>query len=189
MDKMMFRTLLTVTVLCCLIAVPGPAAAQHEEPEVQEASGEHEESGEHGEEGEHGGHEFHKNHFAVFLGSTEAEEHHGEKGDRDFTLGIDYERRLSKLVGVGAMFDWVAEGNREWSAGVFTFLHVYKGAKILFAPGVHRVREVGDNEYFFRTAFAWDFFVGKISLSPYIAYDFTEGQNFSLFGLAIGTGW
>ena len=169
--------------LVCALALPAALAAQHEEPEAHEASGEHE------EHGEHGGHEFHKNHIALFLGSTEGEEHHGEQGDRDFTIGFDYERRLSKLVGVGGFVDWVAEGNREWLAGVFTFLHVYKGAKIQLAPAYHQVREGDEAGFVFRTAFAWDFHVNKISLSPYIAYDFAEGQDFTVFGLAIGTGW
>ncbi len=188
-DKTTIQTLCGITALVCALGAPAELAAQHEEPEAHDASGEQDEETVDGEEGEHGGHEFHRNHFAVFLGSTEAEEHHGEKGDPDFTIGLDYERRLTKLVGVGVMFDWVAEGNREWLAGVFTFLHVYKGAKIQLAPSVHRVREEGDTEFLFRAAFAWDFHVGKISLSPYAAYDFTEGQDFTLLGLAIGTGW
>jgi hypothetical protein len=29
----------------------------------------------------------------------------------------------------------------------------------------------------FRTGFLWDFYVGKITLSPTIFYDFTEGQD------------
>ena len=64
-------TVLTVVAL----ALPGPSAAQ--EPEEHETAGEHEEGAEHGEE-----HEFHKNHFAVFIGSTEAvEEHDDGHGD------------------------------------------------------------------------------------------------------------
>ena len=30
--------------------------------------------------------------------------------DRDFSLGIDYECRLSRIVGTGAVVDWVIVG-------------------------------------------------------------------------------
>lgn len=167
-------------VLLCLFAVPGQVSAQHGEGEDHEATEEH---------GEHGGHEFHKNHIAVFLGATEAEEHHGEKGNPDFTIGIDYERRLSKLFGIGGMIDWVAEGNREYLIGVPVFLHVGKGGKFQLVPAYHQVRVGEEHGFVFRTAFAWDFYINKISLAPYIAYDFVEGQDFTVFGLDIGTGW
>jgi hypothetical protein len=179
-NKATVRMLLALVVLLGAAAVPAPTMAQHVEGEEHEATETHE---------EHGGHELHQNHVALFLGSTEGEEHHGEKGDRDFTIGIDYERRLSKLFGIGAMVDWVAEGNREYLIGVPVFLHVGNGGKFQLAPAYHRVREGDEDGFVFRTAFAWDFYIKKISLAPYIAYDFTDGQDFTVFGLDIGTGW
>ena len=186
------RSILALAVLLCLIVVPGPAAAQHEEPEEHTASeepaagGEHEE---HGEEGEHGGHEFHRNHVVLFLGFTEGEEHHGEKGNPDFTIGFDYERRLSKRFGFGGMVDWVVEGNREWLVGVPAFIHIAKNGKFTLAPAVHRVRETEETEFLFRFGFNWNFKVGKFTLAPFIAYDVTEGQDFTILGAAIGKGW
>ena len=41
------------------------------------------------------------NRFGIFIGSTEAEDtHSGEKDDPRFTVGLNYERRFSRLVGV-----------------------------------------------------------------------------------------
>ena len=63
----------------------------------------------------------HKNHIALFIGSTEGEAEEGEKEDRDFTLGVDYERRLTELIGIGGLYDWVAEGRREFLIGMPVF--------------------------------------------------------------------
>ena len=88
---------LGIVALFSIVTVAAPAVVASQETQEQEHSetGEHHEATEeHAEEQGEGHH--HKNHVAVFVGSTEAEERHGEKEDRDFTLGIDYERRLSK---------------------------------------------------------------------------------------------
>ena len=155
-----------------------------------EAAAEHEVAGE-GQEGSeaHGEEHHHKNHVAVFIGSTEAEEHHGEKGDRDFTLGADYERRLNKWFGAGAMVDFVVEGQREYLAGPLFILHAGGHAKIFAAPCYQKVREGDENGFVFRTGFAWDFFFGKYSVYPAIYYDFAEGQDFLVFGVGFGMGF
>ena len=189
-------TILTVVAL----AMPAPIAAQGEEPE--EPSGEHEKGAEHAEK--HGEeHEFHKNHFAVFVGFTEAvEEHaagpHGEthssgssggSDDPDFTIGLDYERRLTKLFGFGAMLDVVVEGRREFLLGPIAFLHPFGGAKFFAAPLWERVEESGDDEFVVRVGAAWDFEIGKYSLAPYAAYDMSEEHDIWVLGVAIGRGF
>jgi hypothetical protein len=178
-----------VIVLLIVVSLGTPARAVAEEQEGHEAAGEeHATSEGHGEE--HGEEHLHKHHVALFIGSTEAEEHHGEKGDRDFTLGFDYERRLSKLWGFGGMIDWVAEGNREYLVGPIAFLHPYKGSKLYAAPCYQGVRESGDGNFVFRVGAAWDFDVGKnLSIGAHIIYDFAEGQDFFVFGVGIGRGW
>ena len=158
---------LIVITLLTMVSLGAPARVVAEEQEHPEATGEeHGTTEEHGEE--HGEAHHHKNHFALFVGSTEAEEHHGEKGDRDFTLGIDYERRLSKWFGAGAMLDWVAEGNREYLVGPLFILHAGGHAKFFAAPCYQGVRESGEGNFVFRTGFAWDFFFGggKYSVFP-----------------------
>jgi hypothetical protein len=128
---------------------------------------------------------------ALFIGSTEAEEHHGEKGDRDFTLGFDYERRLNKWFGAGAMVDWVAEGNREYLIGPLFILHAGRHAKLFAAPCYQGVRETGEGNFAFRTGFSWDFYFGngKYTVFPAVYYDFTEGQDFGVIGVGFGRGW
>ena len=202
--------------LALLAEEHGSTEAQHEASgETHEANGEEHEGGEEFEDGEehgeeHGeGHHFHKNHFAVILSSTEAVEEHGEehngnghgethsegssgKDDPDFTIGFDYERRLSQLIGVGGMIDWVAEGRREFLFGPIGFLHPFKGSKFWVAPLAERVRETGDWELVWRIGAGWDFPIGKsgkYSIAPNINYDITEEHELWVIGLAIGMGW
>jgi len=160
-----------------------PARVSAQEHNVEATPGEH--AGTVGENGEH----HHKNHVALFVGSTEGEEEDGEKQDRDFTLGIDYERRLSPLLGFGGMADWVVEGNREYLVGPIGFLHPYREAKLFAAPCYQRVREGGEDNFVFRVGASWDFAIGKYTIGPEIIYDFAEGQDFLVFGVGIGMGF
>ena len=82
--------IVTVLTLVCYGSAPIAAQEEHLEP-----ASEHEGTSE-----EHGKEHFHKNHIALFLGATQAELEHGEREDPQFTLGLDYERRLTRVVGV-----------------------------------------------------------------------------------------
>ena len=141
-----------------------------------------------GDNTEHGSHHFHKNHFALFLGSTQPDEH-GERTDAAFTVGIDYERRLNRRIGVGFLADMVTGGNREALVGLPLFLHFGKRAKFQLAPGWHEVAESHDAGLVWRTGFIWDFEVGKNTISPSIYYDITEHENLFVVGVGIGKGW
>ena len=196
-------------VLVCLTLPAQVAAQEHEQPEA--AGEEHEAATEHGEGGEdaeeHGEeHHFHKNHFAVIISATEApeehgEEHHGDphsegssggKDDPDFTIGFDYERRITQLFGLGGTIDWVAEGRREILFGPFAILHPFAGSKFWVAPLAERVRETGDWELVWRLGVGWDFEIGKsgkYSIAPNINYDITEEHELWVVGVAIGRGF
>ncbi len=185
-------TLLTVRLLCVLLVsaslcshARAEALETQETVEAEQQRQEAEES-----EGEVGEEEEPKNEIAFSIGSTEAEEdEEGEKGDPDFTLAFDYERRLTKLIGVGVLVDWVAEGRREFLIGVPVFFHPWKGARFELAAVVERVRE--DKEYnpVLRTGFGWVFETKSISITPTIIYDFVEGQNFVVIGVGFGRSW
>lgn len=178
-----------IVALLAIVIVAAPAVVASQETQEQEHSetGEHQEATEEHAE-EHGEH-FHKNHLAVFVGSTEAEEHHGDKGDPDFTLGIDYERRLSSLFGVGGMFDFVVEGRREWLLGPIGFLHPYKGLKLFAAPCYQKIRVGVESNWVFRVGVAWDFEIGKYSIAPNVIYDFSDNHDFLVLGVTFGRGF
>ena len=198
-----------------LVAPSAVAAEEHGEEEAageqHEASGEEQEEGGEAHEGgeEHGEeHHLHKHHIALFIGVTEGleehgEEHHddghgdphsastssGEKGEPAFTLGFDYERRLTQLFGIGGMVDWVVEGNREILIGPIAFLHPFGKAKLFAAPCYERARESESNEFVFRVGASWDFEVGKFSVGPDLIYDFSEEHDLWVVGVGIGRGW
>jgi len=52
-----------------------------------------------------GDHEAHRNNVGVFVGTTAGgEEEGGGKEDATGTIGIEYERRLSRWLGIGVLF-------------------------------------------------------------------------------------
>ena len=81
----------------------------------------------HEEQGHEGGH--HRNHVALFLGIT----HEGE--ENGFTVGIDYERRITARIGVGAIFDYASGDFRTTVLGAAAFYR---------ARGMH---EIGRQPY------------------------------------------
>ena len=111
------RAMLFLLALIIYVGFPGGLVAQEHAAESEEhdaAEGEHgqEHGEEHGEEhdgleGEHeeghGEEHEHKNHIALFIGSTQAEEEHGERDDPQLTLGLDYERRLTRVFGLAPL--------------------------------------------------------------------------------------
>ena len=194
MDIQVSKRAIVVALLFVMVAFVGAPATldaqethgESEQERAEQTGESHEAIEEYGEE--HGKH-LHKHHLAVFVGSTEAEEHHGEKGDPDFTLGVDYEHRLSSLFGVGGMFDWVVEGRREFLLGPIGFLHPYKGLKLFAAPCYQRIREGEEGNFVFRVGAAWDFEIGKYSLAPNVIYDFAGEHGFLVLGVTLGRGF
>jgi len=131
----------------------------------------------------------HKNHIAIFIGATQAEEHHGERNDPHFTLGIDYERRLSTLFGLGLLADGVIGGKRDYLVGVPLFLHASEHIVLQLAPAWHKVEEGNHSGAVLRSGIIWSIPVGTGTLSPSLFYDIAESDNIWVFGLSIGKGW
>lgn len=165
------------------VASPGGLAAQEEhgghaaDPEDHAAA-----VGEHDEE------HHHKNHVALFVGSTQAELEHGEREDPQFTLGLDYERRLTPVVGVGAVLDLVLEGQREGILGLPVFLHA-GSFTFQIAPGGERIRDGRDWSFVTRLGVLYDFEVGTMTLAPALFYDFTKEGGTWVVGINIGRGF
>jgi hypothetical protein len=217
----MTQRLLNIFLVVALAVVSAPLLAENHDGQAEATAEQHEAEGTehaatadgHAEGEEHAAghgeeHHFHKNHFAVFIGSTEGVEQHGEehggnghgevhsegssgssKDDPSFTLGLDYERRFSKLFGFGGMMDWVVEDRREFLLGPIGFLHPFGGAKLFAAPLAERVYDTGDWEFVARVGAAWDFHVGQFSVSPTANYDMGEEHDLWVLGVSIGRGW
>ena len=145
--------------------------------------------GENHADSDHGAEHYHKNHFAIFTGVTAAENHDDIYENPHFTIGLDYERRLGQVLGVGLLADLVVDANRELLIGVPLFFHVGKHAKLQLAPGWHKVKENQETGLVVRTGFIWDFEVGKNTISPSLFYDISEHEHIFVFGISLGKGW
>jgi len=159
---------------------------------------------EHGTEGTEAQEAFHKNHLSLFTGGTT--ESSGGETSTPFSLGLDYERRLSRLVGLAGGGELVFGGEeREALAGLYFLLHVTEGLVLAAGPGLEFAKE-GHNEgdveaeqeesgtsthAGLRVGIVYEFEVGhRYSIAPSIYTDFIEGKEPTLvWGLAFGVGF
>jgi hypothetical protein len=176
-------------VLAIALLMTLPASALEEEGHE---SGSHEDAeSTHGDE--HGEHEFHRHHFSVFLGVTYFEEEketeeggHQTETTGTFTLGVDYEYRLNRRWGVGALADYAGADFRAFIVGVPIFLHVGQNWRLIVAPGLENKDEV---EPMVRFGVNYDLEVGTWSITPAINLDINEHEQTLVFGVNIGRGF
>lgn len=130
-------------------------------------------------EDEHGSHQ---NHLAVFGGFT------GEaRRERSFSLGLDYERRISESFGVGALLER-ASGDRDfWVAAIPFSLH--RGHwKFSVAPGIEHEEGHGDHGLI-RVSAGYGIKINGLEIAPLLAVDFVEGDTVLVMGITIGMGF
>ena len=109
------------------------------------------------------------NRIGLFLGATTKDGHTG------FTIGLEYERRLSELIGVGAVAEATPNG-REFVGAVPVFFHPVGGLAFSIGPGFSV--EDGHAHFLVRFGVGWDFELpAGLSLAPTVSYDLTEGTE------------
>jgi len=154
---------------------------------------------EHGAEDESAEEAFHKNHLSLFTGGT-TESSDGSTSTA-FSLGLDYERRLSRLVGLAGGGELVFGGEeREALVGLYFILHAMEGLVLAAGPGLEFAKEghaEGEEESGtethagLRIGVLYEFEVGhRYSIAPSVYTDFIEGKEPTLvWGLAFGVGF
>lgn len=82
--------------------------------------------------------EHHANHVSLFAGASTLTGETPEGGSGTaFTLGLDYERRLTRIIGLGLLAEYVAGGvGRAFFLGVPLFVHPVGGLGLTLASGV-----------------------------------------------------
>ena len=169
------------------LLAPGTMVAADEHEGSQEVAGDTALGEEmQGEEEEEGLGE-HRDSLALFLGATESDGSGVEKEDPRFTFGLEYERHLTELFGVGVVLERVGEDDRETLLLVPAFFHV--GAALFqIAPGVQKADETdSDYEAVGRFGFGWEFEVReRLFLVPMMIFDFTDEREFLVLGVSIG---
>lgn len=178
-------------------------SAQHHDTDHAEKKHDDHHSEEHHDD-HHGEHHAHKNHLAIFNGATTNFDHSAT----DYTIGLDYEYRFSNLIGAGFGAEYILTDDGELVLGIPVFIHPAKGFKLIVAPigvnavshdnheddtgGTHKAGSTSSSEkewhFGVRIGAAYDIHVGKLSLSPTVAYDITNTQAL-VYGLAIGIGF
>ena len=128
----------------------------------------------------------HQHVIEFFVGNTYEDAHHGS--ENGFTVGVTYERRLSKLLGVGGAYEYAAGDFDKWSIGIPLFIHPYKGLRFQLAPGLEHKKS--EDEFLLRIGAAYEFMLSeRWMLIPEIAVDFVDGDEAVVYGLAFGFGF
>lgn len=184
----MARLSLAAALMACLF-LPKAALGQDE---AEAAHGGHE---------EHGNHEYHKNGVFLFLGGTT--ESISDDPTTSFTLGLEYERRFSQLVGVAVGAEAVLGGEgREALAGLLLILHPVGRLGLAAGPGMELGKEHhtdhgeeggGDTAVHaaLRVGALYDFELGsRYTIAPAVFVDFIDGKDPALvWGAELGLGF
>lgn len=175
-------------IIALTLALSGPASSVFAQ-EHDEAAHEQAEPG--------ASHEFHRNHAALFLGGATRL----DPAVSGFTIGADYERRLSRLWGIGVLVDVaLGEVKRETVVGVPVFLHAWRGLVLWVAPGLERLgareeseateEEESETDFLVRFGLGYELELKeRFSISPQFNADISGGHWTLVYGLAFGVGF
>jgi hypothetical protein len=175
---------LRAMIACASVALTGATGLIAEEESTAEPR----------HDGQHD-HEFHRNNVGVFMGITAGgEEEGGGKEDATGTIGIEYERRLTRILGIGVVAEF-AGGERRDHVGVIP-LTFKPGRRAKFVVGAGWERSSGsevfggETEPLFRLGFMYEFeVVPGNHVSPGINVDFVDGETLVVVGATIGWGF
>jgi hypothetical protein len=162
----------------------------------------------------HGESHHHANHVALFMGLTS----NLDKEHTDFTLGADYEQRISDKWGAGLIGELVFAEHRENILGVQVFHHI-DSFKIFGGPGIAlaKIAEHGEDEhaeddghgkanavveahaedaeeswhkeFLFRLGAGYDFHYNKLSITPTVSADYIDRGIAVIYGVGVGFGF
>lgn len=119
-------------------------------------------------------------HLSMLLADTHAD---GE-GD-NFTLGIDYEYRVSELLGVGTVVERAYGELDATTLLAVADLHFQNGLIVQVGPGAERKDD--DNIFVARLGVLYEFEIDNFTISPQIHWDYHDGEaNTVVTGLALG---
>jgi hypothetical protein len=119
-----------------------------------------------------------RNDLSLFIGVTSSD---GESGP---SVGLDYERRLSRRFGIGGVIEYTGLDFREGVAAVSLNWHSWKELTLLAAVGVEVEREDGSDAFLFRVGAEYGFALGKgFEIAPALNVDFTGDETAVVYGL------
>jgi len=124
--------------------------------------------------------EGHLNRVGFFIGATTK-----TNGDTEAAVGVEYERHLTELFGLGLLVEWEPGFEERFLTAPAFFIHPVGDLQFVLAPGVQF--EDGHGHFVFRVGAAWEFELGRgFSLAPAINYDFVESEHDAIsYGLVV----
>jgi len=125
-------------------------------------------------------HDPHPNMLGVFLGET------FDGREEEFTIGLEYERRVNQSFGIGAFAEYVSGDLDFWVYGLPFAYHTGRW-KLYLAPAV----EDGEHgsEFLVRVGGEYAFEVGEWEISPQLNLDFVDSEEVWVLGFVIGKGF
>jgi hypothetical protein len=116
----------------------------------------------------------HPNHvIGLFAGMTDT------KSEREFTYGIEYEFRFSKMFGAGLIYE--TSPDLAHGAGVdvgFVALHLHPIGDLRVTAGIGQEKSHGHKQDAYRLGLAYDFPIGShYAVAPTANVDFVEVEN------------
>ena len=120
------------------------------------------------------------NHISLFIGDT----HIDGEGNNN-TIGLDYEYRVSELLGLGAVYE-KAYGELDATTSLLVAdIHLDNGLIFQVGPGIERRHS--ENSGVGRAGMLYEFEMDRFTLSPQLHWDYHEhGKNAVVVGLAFG---
>lgn len=144
------------------LAFASPAIAQQSAEEIEEEA-----------EGPH--------HLSLVVAGT----HVPDADETAFSLGIDYEYRVSEALGLGLVAEHAFGPLDSTTLLAVADIHLWKGWALQIGPGV----EFAEDEEFFlgRLGTLYEFEIGdSFTLAPQVHYDLSEGEDAIVFGVGVG---
>ena len=169
---------------CVLLAVSGAAHVAANEETAEQPTHQAERS-----------HESHPNNIGVFVGVTAGgEEEGGGKESATGTIGLEYERRLSRWLGIGAVFEFAGGERRDHVGIIAVTFRATPAAKFVVGAGWERSSGTeifaGDYEPVVRFGFMYEIeVVPGNHISPQINLDRIHGETLAIVGATIGWGF
>ncbi|MEO1406917.1 MAG: hypothetical protein AAFV54_10565 [Pseudomonadota bacterium] len=129
-----------------------------------------------------------RQHVSVVIGGTTIP----SADETAFTIGVDYEYRLNRLIGVGAVVEHAVGGIDATTLLAVADIHIWKGLAVQVGPGVEFIDEGEDHETFAigRIGALYEIEIAeRFTIAPQAHYDISSGEDAFVFGVALGVGF
>jgi len=124
----------------------------------------------------------HRHSVAFFMGNT----HDGSEDG--FSVGLDYEYRLSETNGIGGLIEYASGELDSWVVAAPLFIYPYKGLRLVVALGFEYGHS--ETEFLVRTGIAYEFEMGeRWTITPKFNVDFVDSEEKYVYGVAFGYGF